>query len=123
MLPMRSIVESKSNPLNSSSWKCCRSLSSVKDLRMILAEVLAGRNQKPCRAACRITNHVVGRRLYHLNHQTDDVPRCAKLSVLSRRRDLAEHVFVKVALGIPILHRDLVDHVDDLCEQRRHWES
>ena len=34
------------------------------------------------------------------------------------RGDLAEHVFVEVALGVAVLHRHVVDHVHDLGEQR-----
>ena len=35
------------------------------------------------------------------------------------RGDLAEHVFVEVALGVAILHRDVGEQVDDLGQQRR----
>ena len=45
--------------------------------------------------------------------------RSAKLSVLSCRGNLAEHVLIKIALCIPILHRDLVDHVHDFRQQSR----
>ena len=54
----------------------------------------------------------------HFHHELNDVARRAELSVLSGARDLAEHVFVEVALRVTVLHRDAVDHVHDLREQR-----
>ena len=54
-----------------------------------------------------------------LDHELDDVARGAELAVLPGAGDLAEHVFVEVALGVAVLHRHLVDHVHDLGEQRR----
>ena len=52
------------------------------------------------------------------DHQLDDVARGAELAVLPGAGDLAEHVFVEVALGVAVLHRHVVDHVHDLGEQR-----
>ena len=48
----------------------------------------------------------------------DDVARRAELAVLAGRRDLGEEVLVDVALGVAVLHRDLVDEVDRLGEER-----
>ena len=62
----------------------------------------------------RIADRVLGRRRDHLDHQRDDVARRAELAVLPGGGDLAEHVLVEVALGVAILHRDLVEQVDDL---------
>ena len=53
-----------------------------------------------------------------LDHELDDVARGAELAVLPGAGDLAEHVFVEVALGVAVLHRHAVDHVHDLGEQR-----
>ena len=53
-----------------------------------------------------------------LDHELDDVARRAELAVLPGAGDLAEHVFVEVALGVAILHRHLVEHVHDFGEQR-----
>ena len=39
------------------------------------------------------------------------------------RGDLAEHVLVEVALGVAVLHRDIVDQVDHLGQQRRRGDS
>ena len=61
----------------------------------------------------------VGVRRGHLHHQLDDVARRAELAVLPGAGDLAEHVLVEVALGVAVLHRDVVDHVHDLGQQRR----
>ena len=43
----------------------------------------------------------------HLDHEPDDVARRAELAVLPGRGDLAEHVLVKIALGVALLHRDV----------------
>ena len=61
----------------------------------------------------------LGCRLGHLHHQPDDVARGTELAVLPRRGDLAEHVFVEVALGVAVLHRHLGDEIDDLGEELR----
>jgi hypothetical protein len=47
----------------------------------------------------------VGVRRGQLDHQPDDVARRAELAVLPGAGDLAEHVFVEVALGVAVLHR------------------
>ena len=46
------------------------------------------------------------------------MPRRAKLAVLPGSGDLAQHVFVKIALRVSVLHWDLVDHVHNLGQQR-----
>ena len=61
----------------------------------------------------------LGLRRGHFHHELDDVARRAELAVLPGAGDLAEHVFVEVALGVAVLHRHVVDHVHDLGEQRR----
>ena len=60
----------------------------------------------------------VGVRRGEFHHELDDVARGAELAVLPGAGDLAEHVFVEVALGVAVLHRHLVDHVHDLGQQR-----
>ena len=85
---------------------------------MVLAQILAGGDEKPSRAAGRIADHVARLRRGHLDHEPDDVARRAELAVLPGGGDLAEHVLVEVALGVAVLHRHLVDHVHDLREQR-----
>jgi hypothetical protein len=42
--------------------------------------------------------------------------RGAELAVLAGAGDLAEHVFVEVALGVAVFHRHLLDHVHDFGE-------
>ena len=44
-------------------------------------------------------------------------------SILPGRGDLAEHVFVKIALGVAVVHGDLVDHVDNFGEQGRRGDG
>lgn len=51
-------------------------------------------------------------------HQRDDVEGRAELSVLAGAGDLAQHGFIKIALGVAILHRQFVE-VDHLHQQRR----
>ena len=96
-----------------------REFGVAKYLRMALAQIFAGGDEKTGRAACRIADDVRRLRRDHLDHQPDDVPRRAELAVLAGSGDLAEHVLVQVALGVALLHRHLVDHVDDLREQAR----
>lgn len=91
----------------------------LKHLRMIVAEIFVGRDQKAAGAAGGIDDNVFRPRRHHLHHQRDDVARCAKLAVLPGARDLREHVFVEIALGVAIVHRQLGDEIDDLDQQRR----
>jgi hypothetical protein len=87
--------------------------------RMPLAERFADGHQKTARSTSRIADNVRGLGLDHLHHQPNNVARRAKLSVLSGAGNLAQHVFVEVALGVPVFHGDFVDHVHDLGQQRR----
>ena len=81
---------------------------------MSLAQRFAHGHQKAASSASRIANDVRGLRLDHLYHEPDDVARSTKLAVLPGARDLAQHVFVEIALGVPVFHRNLVDHVHNL---------
>lgn len=38
-------------------------------------------------------------------------------TVLPRRSDFGEHVFVQITFGVAIFHGDGVDHIDDLIQQ------
>ncbi len=87
-------------------------------LGMPLAQRFADGHQKPAGSAGRIADDVRGLGLNHLHHQPDDVARRAKLPVLPGGGDLAQHVLVEIALGVAVLHGDLVDHVHDFGEQR-----
>ena len=86
---------------------------------MVVAQVLAGLEQEAAGAAGRIADDVLRRRRGHLHHEVDNVARCAELPVCPGAGDLREHVFVEVALGVAVLHRDLGQEVDHLGEQRR----
>ena len=90
---------------------------------MVLAQVFAGRDEEAGRAAGRVADDVVRRRRGHLDHQPDDVARRAELAVLPGAGDLAEHVLVEVALGVAVLHRHVVEQVDDLGQQRRRGDG
>ena len=120
MLPMRSIVVSKSKPWNMPSWKCSRLRRVVQQRSGCCSRRYSpAATRKPARAAGRIADLVGRRRRGHLDHQLDDVARRAELAVLPGRGDLGEHVLVEVALGVAVVHRDVVEHVDDLRQQRR----
>ncbi len=122
MLPMRSMVLSKSKPWKRLVMEVPRQFGVAKDLRMVLAQIFASRDKKPRRAAGRIAEDVGRLRRDHLDHEPDDVARRAKLAVLTGGRDLAEHVLVEVALGVALLHRHLVDHITTFAS-RPAWES
>ena len=91
-------------------------------LRMPLPQILAHRHQEAAGSAGWIAHNVSRFRLDHLHHQSDDVARRAKLPVLPRRRNLAQHVLVQIALGVPLFHGHLVNLIDDLCQQPRCWD-
>ena len=97
--------------------KVPREFGVAKNLRMVLAQIFARRHKKP--AVPHAGSHSTSRRLRrdHLDHQPDDVARRAELAVLPGGSDLGEHVLVEVALGVALLHRHLVDHVDDFGEK------
>ncbi len=90
---------------------------------MPLAQVFTGCDQKAGCAAGRIADHVVRLRRRQLDHQPDDVPWRAELPVLTCARDLAEHVFIHVALGIAVLHWHGIEQIHDFRQQRRPSES
>jgi hypothetical protein len=84
---------------------------------MTLAQVLARGDQEAAGAGRGVADHVLGCRGHHLDHEPDDVAGGAELAVLTGGGDLAEHVLVEVALGVAIVHRDRVQHLDHLDEQ------
>ena len=115
---MRSMVLSKSKPWKSVLVEVRLQLRVAQDLRVALAQVFAGGDEKAGGAAGGIADDVPRARRGHLDHEPDDVARGAELAVLPGGGDLAEHVFVEVALGVAVLHRHLVDQVHDLGQQR-----
>jgi len=82
-------------------------------------QVFAHGHQEATRARRRIHHQIRGLGLHQLHHELDDVARRAELAVLPGSGYLAKHVFVEVALGVPILHGHLVDHVHHLGQQGR----
>ena len=91
----------------------------AQHVRMTGPQIFAGGHQKAGGAAGRVHDAVARAWRHHLHHQPDDVARRAELAVLPGGGDLAEHVFVHVALGVAILHRHAVQHVHHPAEQRR----
>ena len=75
---------------------------------IVLDQILGSGDKEARRAAGRVANHVLRRRRGHIHHQLDDMTRGAELPVLPGGRDLAEHVLVKVALGVAVGHVDAV---------------
>ncbi len=84
---------------------------------MARAQVFAGGDEEARRAARGIADDVLRRGGGQLDHELDDMARGAELAVLPGARDLPQHVFVEIALGVAVLHWHLVDHVHDLGEQ------
>jgi hypothetical protein len=82
-----------------------------EDFRVMAAQVFIAGDEETGRAAGWVADDAWRPGGDHLHHQLDDVARGAELTVLPGRRQLAEHVFVEVAFGVPIFHRDAVEHV------------
>jgi hypothetical protein len=119
MLPIRSIVLSKSKPWNIQVVEVFVQLRFVQEVWVPLPKVLPRRHQESRRVAGRVRDHVGGMRRGQFHHQPDDVARGAELPVRPGRGNLDEHVLVDIALGVPLLHRDVVEHVHHLRQQRR----
>ena len=87
---------------------------------------LGGGDEEATGAAGGIADGIAGLRGGHLDHELDDVARGAELSILPSGGDLAEHVFVEVALGVLVCHVDGVELIDDISEEgglREHEEG
>ena len=119
MLPMRSIVLSKSKPWNIFMVEMRPRLLVPQHLRVVLAQVFTGSDEEAGGATGGVADDIGRVWRDHLHHEPDDVTRRAELTVLPGARDLAEHVLVDIALGVAVLHRDLGDEVDDLREELR----
>ena len=104
-------------PVERVLMKMLLELRVAEDLFVVLAQVLAGRDEETGRAAGWIADNVLGPRRRHLHHELDDVARRAELPVGTGGGDLAEHVLVEVALGVAVLHRHLAQEVDHLGQQ------
>ncbi len=91
----------------------------AQDLRVFLTQIFPGSDQEATGAAGRVANHIPcgGRGEFH--HQLDDVPRGAELAVLPGAGNLAQHVLVDVALCVPVVHGDVVEHVHHFGQQAR----
>ena len=85
----------------------------------MLADVLARHREEAAGAGAGVANDIFQRRLHHIYHHPDDVPRRAELPVLSRRGDLAEQVFVHIAFGVAVGHVYIGEHIHHLREQSR----
>src|ERR1700676_3268292 len=86
---------------------------------MFTSEVFRDGYKEATRADGWVADHVRRSRGYQFNHQSNNMPRGPKLSVLTGRRDLREHVFVHVALGIATFYRHGVEFGDRLLQKCR----
>ena len=67
---------------------------------VVRADVFGGRNKKSRRAAGRVADDVVGRGVQKRDHHVADVLGRAELAVTACCGDLAEHVFIQIALHV-----------------------
>ena len=81
------------------------------------AQVFACGHQKAAGAAGRVANGVLRHRGGQGDHQINDVARGAELAVLPGGGNLAEHVFVQVALGVAVVERNGVEQIDHARQQ------
>ncbi len=70
---------------------------------MFLQNVLIGVDQKASSAGGQIANALVGFGVDHLHHEANNVARGAKLPIAPGTVELAEQIFVEVALHILVL--------------------
>jgi hypothetical protein len=94
----------------------------AQHFRVALAHVFVGGHQKATRPAGGVDHRIVGTRGGQLHHQLDDMAGRAELAVLAGRSHLAQHILVEVALGIAVLHRDVVEHLDHAGQHGRLFE-
>ena len=92
------------------------SFASRQHLGVVLAQVLAGGDEEAGGAAGRVADHVrracgavISTISWMMWRGVRNWPFCPA------RGDLAEHVLVEVALGVAVLHRHVVEQVDDLA--------
>ena len=90
-----------------------------QSVRVVLAHVLARGHEEACGTAGGIADHVLCGRHHHVDHQGDDVPRCAELAVGAGGGELRQQVLVQITVGVPVIQRDRVEHVHDLAQQPR----
>ena len=87
--------------------------------RVGFEEVLPGVDEEAAGSGGRIADALAWARIAHVDHHANDVPRRAELAVLAGGVELGKQVFVKVALHVLVLRRNLhgVDGLAGLDEQ------
>jgi hypothetical protein len=100
-------------------------LGLVDGVAVMPAEIFRGGDQEAGGAEGRVADHVFWHGGGHVHHQPDDVARGAELAVLPGGGDLAQHVFVEVALGVAVGHVDAVELVHHIGQHagRGHHED
>src|SRR5689334_10944875 len=89
---------------------------------MIFSQKFTSDHQKAARAAGGIANNIGRLGLSKLDHQPNDMTGGPELSVLAGGAELAQNVFVHVTFCVTILHRDVIDQLNNLCEKTRSWD-
>ncbi len=84
---------------------------------VLLQEVVHDGDEEARGAAGRVGDAVGGLGLHEIDHEADDVPRRAELAVDAGGGELAEQVFVEVALGVAPIEGKRLDHVHRCAEQ------
>ena len=120
MLPMRSMVLSKSKPWNMLLWKCLRGVSSCEASGMVRRAGIRPRrpgSRAVPQAGSQISSFGPGAVISTISWMMCRGVR--NWPFWPARGDLGEHVLVDVALGVAVLHRELVEQVHDLGQQAR----
>ena len=81
--------------------------------RVSSSDILPSGNKEVRGSAGRVADLVFGTRRGHLDHELDDVPRGAELTVDTGAGEVAQQILVQVAVGVAVLH------FPDAGEQRR----
>lgn len=79
-------------------------------------EVFRGGDEETGGKAGGVADPVFGRGGGHFHLQLDNLAWGVELTVLASAGDLADHVYVEVALGVSVDHVDGVELVDDVGE-------
>ncbi|MNJ62648.1 hypothetical protein D3C77_584970 [compost metagenome] len=76
-----------------------------------LIQVFHGAGQEASGAAGRIANDVGRLRRDQLDYGVDDMPRRTELAVDTSGGELAQQVFVNIALNVALSQRQVIDHL------------
>ncbi len=89
----------------------------VELVGVILPQVFHHAYQETGRSGSGITDQLVCFGLHHINHHADNMLGRAKLPVDTGRRELGEQVLVEVALGVPVIELNFIEHLHHPVKQ------